>query len=78
MLTETEQMTSAQEQHLATIKMRLASLTDAKYRRGALEHGGNIWDLEIIDLIDSAIDEAIDQATYLLTLRDKISLLLRR
>ena len=66
-------MTIAQRAHALGIANRFHSMILAKYAAGAKEHGGNIWErYSELELIDSAIDEAIDQATYLLTLRDKI------
>ena len=60
------------EQHLASIKRDFMFLVDTKYRKGNKEHGGNLQDLSEVQLLDAAIDEAIDQVTYLLTLREKI------
>lgn len=68
-----EQMTTAQEAHLLAIKERFARAVDAKYRTGAAEHGGNLWDNDALKLIDLAIEEAVDQVTYLMTLRDKVT-----
>jgi len=63
-------MTQEQETHLEYIKQKTLQLLDAKYRKGQAEHGGNLWD---IDLLDNAIDEAIDMITYLLALKEKLS-----
>lgn len=68
-----EPMTNEQERHLGRIIMRFWKLVDAKYRVGQQEHGGNLFDLPEITLLDSAIDEAIDQVVYLLTLREKVT-----
>lgn len=65
-------MTLHQEQHLQQIKDQFNSLVDAKFRKGAVEHGGDILlDPPLLTLIDLALEEAIDQVTYLLTLRMK-------
>jgi hypothetical protein len=53
------------------LKIQSAVLMDEKYRKGAEEHGGFLGDMTPEDLIANAIDEAIDQLVYLLTLRDK-------
>ena len=66
-------MTKKQEKHLADIKYNFAKLVDAKYRKGQKEHGGTMTELSIEYLIDCAVDEAIDQVVYLLTLRDKLT-----
>ncbi len=61
-------MTNDQERHLQEIKDKFNVLVDSKYRKGAAEHGGDLQDMPIIELLDNAIDEAVDQVTYLLTL----------
>lgn len=43
-----------------------------KYKKGVEEHGGNLWEMNIFDLLDNAISETIDQYTYLVTLRNKL------
>ncbi len=69
-------MTDAQEKHLARVKDRFSFLVDLKYRRGADEHAGE-YDGELLRMpplriLDHAIDEAIDQVVYLLSLREKL------
>ena len=41
-----------------------------KYRAGQLEHGGQLWTKP--GIIDMAIEEAIDQVIYLLTLKQQL------
>ncbi len=65
-------MTDEQEIHLARIKHEAGVLISDKYRKGQNEHGGNLWDKEVYELLDNAIDEAVDQVVYLLTLRSKL------
>jgi hypothetical protein len=65
-------MTPAQEEHLARITSEFSTRCSIKYRQGQLEHGGNLWELPLLQLIDNAIDEAIDQQVYLQTIRDKV------
>lgn len=65
-------MSEEQERDLQEIQGLFHSLVDEKYRAGAKEHGGNIWDMTIDDLAHEAMNEAIDQFTYLKTLHDKI------
>ena len=67
-------MTPEQESHLISLKVKFINLVDDKYRKGQAEHGGNLFDLTSIQLLDAAIDEAVDQVVYLLTLRDKLSI----
>ena len=66
-------MTPEQESHLASITKRFHELCDKKYRAGQAEHGGNLWEVPIGGLLDAAIDEAIDQVVYLLTLKDRLT-----
>lgn len=65
-------MTDEQEQDLQEIQGLFHSLVDEKYRAGQKEHGGNLWNQTAEKLIHNAIEEAIDQFTYLKTLHDKI------
>ena len=66
-------MTGEQESHLTHIIEGFIARVDPKYRKGQAEHGGNLFDMPAAQLIDCAIDEAIDQVVYLLTLRDKVT-----
>ena len=72
-LNATIEMTPEQEKHLLDIKEAFTQLVDTKYRKGQAEHGGSLWDKR--GLIDMAIDEAIDQVTYLITLKRQLELL---
>lgn len=63
-------MTNAQQTHLDEIIFAFEDLVEKKYTAGQKEHGGNLWDKK--GLIDMAIDEAIDQVVYLLTLKQQI------
>lgn len=65
-------MTPECETHLEGIKARVLQDIDAKYRRGQVEHGGNLWLKP--GLIDMAIEEVLDLAVYLYTLRDILAL----
>lgn len=65
-------MTYAQELHLEQIKIHFKERVDSKYRAGAVEHGGDLCDMSEILLVQNAMDECIDQFTYLATLLDKI------
>jgi hypothetical protein len=65
-------MTLQQENHLEAIKYLFSRLADTKYRRGQAEHGGNLFEMNAEQLVDCAIDEAIDQVIYLLTLKDTL------
>jgi hypothetical protein len=69
-------MNELQESHLQSILDKVRSGIDFKYRKGQQEHGGNLWDR---DVIQDAIDESIDQITYAYTIdykrRQAISLI---
>lgn len=64
-------MNEQQEEHLEDIKYEFTRLVDAKYRAGQKEHGGELWRKR--GLINMAIEEAIDQVVYLITLRDQLN-----
>lgn len=66
-------MNDKAEQHLMKLKINTAVAMDEKYRAGQAEHGGFLGEMGAGELLDNAIDEAIDQVVYLLTLRDKLN-----
>ena len=66
-------MNSAQEEHLARVKAEFAVIVDAKYRAGAAEHDGELLALSDSKILDLAIEEAIDQVVYLLSLKEKLT-----
>lgn len=65
-------MTKEQEEHLEHIQSEFIKLVNIKYRRGQDEHGGDLFRKNSLMLIDCAIDEAIDQVVYLITIRDQL------
>jgi len=58
-----------QQEHVDGLKKKFSDMMQDKYIAGAKEHGGNLW--EKTGLLDSAIEEVIDLATYLLTLKEQ-------
>lgn len=62
-------MSPQQEEVLAQIKEDAAALLEKKFRKGDQEHGGTLMEIASEDLLDAAIEEAVDQMTYLLALR---------
>jgi len=62
-------MTPEHNQHLKSIASEAEALILRKYIKGQREHGGNLWEMPASKLLDNAIDEAVDQVIYLLTLR---------
>ena len=65
-------MTPKQIKHVERIIKHFNDQVNWKYRQGAIEHGGNLWDRSNIFLLDQAIQENVDQFTYLITLREKM------
>lgn len=65
-------MTKEQEEHLKRIKESFKFKVDKKYRGGQAEHGGDLMHKNLLDLVDMAISEAIDQVVYLETIREAI------
>lgn len=60
-------MTIEQEQHLQDIKDHVCQLIDAKYRKGAEEHGGNLKEMPL-DWFEKEIEnEIVDLVVYFLT-----------
>lgn len=56
--------------HMESIVEAFSELARAKYRAGQKEHGGQLWNKH--GLLDMAIDEAIDQVVYLVTLKQQL------
>jgi len=65
-------MKQKQELHLSMIQSKVRKLINTKYRRGAREHQGNLSNLSSKKLIDEALNEVIDLAVYLITLKNKL------
>jgi hypothetical protein len=63
-------MNKENEDHLQSIQMWFNKLIDEKYRAGQAEHGGEMWMKP--GMLRCAIEEALDQVTYLKTLHDQI------
>lgn len=66
------QMSDEQERNLEYVKTRFEALCDKKYRKGAEEHKGDLFEVDSLTLVDYAIDEAVDQVVYLLTLKRRM------
>ena len=62
-------LTKADQDHITHIQSEFTTLVEKKYVRGIEEHGGHLWEKP---MEREALDEAIDQVTYLITLRDQI------
>ena len=66
-------MNPAQEAHLALLKAEFVTLVAVKYRAGAAEHGSELLALPELRILDLAIEEAVDQVVYLLSLKQKLT-----
>ena len=65
-------MISAQESHLSWVLSQARDRLEAKFRAGDAEHKGpGLMALSESALLDHAIEEAIDQVVYLLSLKRK-------
>ena len=64
--------THAQITHAETIGQDFAKEQYSKYLAGAEQHGGDIHDLTALQLVEMALEEAIDQYVYIHTLREKL------
>ena len=65
-------LTKEQNDHLVSLIVYFAEAVTNKYVTGQKEHGGNIWDMSAERLLDEAINENLDQFTYLMTLKQKM------
>lgn len=63
-------MTQKHVDHMYSLILEFGEEVKRKYPAGQREHGGNLWKKK--GLIDMAIDEAVDQVVYLLTLRKQM------
>jgi len=63
-------MTDEHEEHLAKIKKQIVQLIDSKYRKGQIEHGGNLYHKP--GIVDFAIEEIVDLVVYILTLKQQL------
>ena len=50
----------------------IVKIAEARYRAGDKEYGGDLRDLTLKQLLDNAIEEAIDTLHYLLTMKNKL------
>lgn len=57
--------------HAERLALQIAEDVRAKYVRGQQEHGGHLPDKA--GLLDHAIQEVLDLAVYLYTLRDQVA-----
>lgn len=65
-------LSEAQKQHMLSLTEEIHGLFIRKYMKGAEEHNSNLWELSNEKLLNEAINEAIDQLAYLLTLKQNL------
>lgn len=65
-------MTPDQIQHENSIIEEFVSDHMAKYEKGAIEHGGGLWQVPPDQLLAMGIEEVLDQASYLYTLKPQL------
>lgn len=64
-------LSKKQTDHMSSIAYEFSVLMANKYKEGVEEHGGNLWQMPFEDLLNNAIEEAIDQVVYLLTMKQQ-------
>ena len=57
-------MKPKQEAHLNRLRQTILKRVEEKYRRGAKQHGGDLFD---VDCLEEVVDELIDGLVYVLT-----------
>jgi hypothetical protein len=62
-----KQMSEEQHQHFHQLIFLLERFAEPKYEQGAIEHGGNIWDMSDEQLEAEELNEMIDLLVYRLT-----------
>ncbi len=65
-------MKKRHERHLNQILNESVARISRKYRDGQRRHGGDLYRKSACCLVEEAINEAVDQLVYLLTLRQKL------
>jgi hypothetical protein len=61
--------TQSDYEHIEHLQNETKHLIESKYLTGIKEHGGHLWEKPVER---EALAEAIDQVSYLITLRDQI------
>ena len=64
------EFTEGHRHHLEQIKLATCDLLDRKYKAGVQAYQGTkLWNMPAARIVENAIEETVDQITYLLTLR---------
>lgn len=66
-------MTPSQSEHLGHLLDIITKLAKVKYAAGAKEHGGDLQNMPVGQLLDEAINENIDSLVYLITAKQKLN-----
>ena len=72
MSVETPDLTPDQANHVVRIAKLFCLTMAKKYTKGQREHGGDLFNMPVLDLVENALHEAIGQVVYLTTLRDSL------
>jgi len=71
------EFTEAHHRHLEQIKLATCDLLDRKYKAGVQAYKGTkLWTMPAALVVENAIEETIDQITYLLTLRQNMRIIM--
>ena len=63
-------MTTERYEHLNRLLTESSERIRTKYIAGQAEHGGDLWKKD--DILEMAIEEAVDMLVYLLTLKEQL------
>lgn len=61
------------QQHAELIAEQTKQETKTKYLAGAEKYGTKLWEYSIPSLVDNAIEESLDEGTYLRTMRQLVA-----
>ena len=71
------EFTDAHRYHLEQIKLATCDLLDRKYKAGVQAYKGTkLWTMPAAKMVENAIEETVDQITYLLSLRQNMRIIM--
>jgi len=71
------EFTESHRFHLEQIKLATCDLLDKKYKAGVQAYKGTkLWTMPAAKMVENAIEETIDQITYLLSLRQNMRIIM--
>lgn len=65
-------MTPKQMHHIVHLNGTFVELNFEKYRKGAIEHGSDLMDMDVLTLLKNIRDEALDTYVYTQTAIDQL------